>query len=70
MKEFTPGDRVRVRATPETGIDAGKAGAVVGVKRDNAGTAIVYVVRLDDDPANFCAGIDVPFRPDELEPLR
>jgi hypothetical protein len=68
MTEFTPGDRVRVRDTPGTGIDAGLAGAVVLVERDEAGTAVVYVVRLDTDPANFGPGVDVPFRSDELEP--
>jgi hypothetical protein len=66
MMPFKTGDRVRVRAVPATGSEAGQLGTVIGVERDDTtGVVVHYLVRLDGEPANE---IDVPYLAEELGP--
>ena len=63
MAAFRPADRVRIRDTPRTTLDAGKIATVVWIKEDRARGVVMCQVRLDGNHPVYTV-----LQPDELEP--
>jgi hypothetical protein len=68
MKEFTLGERVRVRDLPALASYAGRKGEITWVLHTSDDLVYLYYVRLDRDSPNVFAASQATFRPDELEP--
>ena len=67
MADFVLGERVRVRATPDTVFLAGRTGTVVSICRAADSTVTAYRIRLDVDPADQPLALFATFRADQLE---